>query len=492
MKHRSARTTVATLLAVLWVAALLPLGGGVPGAGAVAYPGPPAPVTAEESARADVPALGSSGGGDPYFPADGNGGYDVAHYDIRNRYHFSTRLLTGTTRITARAGTALSGFHLDLLLRPVRVLVDGVPARFGKPTAHELRILPARPIAAGQTFVVTVSYRGRPSTIAYQGERSFKASATEAAAVGQPHMAPWWFPANDHPRDKARFDITMVVGKGRQVVSNGRLVERRRTARTTTFHWRVRDPMATYQAFFVAGDLVQDVGHAHGLHYRNAVSARLSPREQQRTRHALLRTPALASWLQGQLGAYPFETTGGVRTALPIGFALENQTRPVYPRAPGTDLLVHELAHQWLGNSVGLERWKDIWLNEGIATWLQWRYLEARRLANPQARLVRQWRTMPASAWALRIGDPGPRNLFDWAVYERGAMTVQALRHRVGEQHFWQVLRGWVALNRNATATTEDLMALAEQISGEDLDSFWQAWLFTPARPAWSAATGLV
>lgn len=136
--------------------------------------------------------------------------------------------------------------------------------------------------------------------------------------------------------------------------------------------------MATYQAFFVAGDLVQDVGYAHGLHYRNAVSARLSPREQRRTRHALLRTPALAGWLQGQLGAYPFETTGGVRTALPIGFALENQTRPVYPTAPGTALLVHELAHQWLGNSVGLDRWKDIWLNEGIATWLEWRYIEAR------------------------------------------------------------------------------------------------------------------
>lgn len=71
-------------------------------------------------------------------------------------------------------------------------------------------------------------------------------------------------------------------------------------------------------------------------------------------------------------------------------------------------------------------------------------------------------------------------------------MTVQALRHRLGEQHFWQVLRGWVALNRNATATTEDLMTLAEQISGEDLDSFWQAWLFTPARPARTEANGLL
>ena len=489
MKQRSARTTCAALV----VATLLPLGSGVPGAGAVAYPGlPSVPVAAGEPERESAPTWGSAVGGDPYFPADGNGGYDVLHYDIRNRYHFASQLLTGTTRITARAEKALVGFHLDLLLRPERVLVDGVPARFAKPNGHELRVLPARPVAAGQAFVVTVAYRGHPRRLTYLGERSFRASSSEAAAVSQPHMAPWWFPANDHPSDKARFDITTVVARGKQVVSNGRLVQRHRTARTTTFHWRVRDPMATYQAFFVAGDLVQDVGYAHGLHYRNAVSARLSPREQRRTRHALLRTPALAGWLQGQLGAYPFETTGGVRTALPIGFALENQTRPVYVTAPGTALLVHELAHQWLGNSVGLERWKDIWLNEGIATWLEWRYIEARRWGNPQARLVRQWSTMPASAWELRIGDPGPRNLFDWAVYERGAMTVQALRHRLGEQHFWQVLRGWVALNRNATATTEDLMTLTEQISGEDLDSFWQAWLFTPARPARTEANGLV
>lgn len=474
MKHRSARTVAAVLVAVL-----LPLGSGT-GAGAVASP---------EVVAAST--IGAAGAGDPYFPLDGNGGYDVAAYTIRDRYHFDTHVLSGRTAIQAHATQVLTRFDLDLLLTPRSVRVNGVAAHFRKASTHELQVWPAHPIAAGSPFSVAVTYAGRPGRIGYAGEHNFLAANGEVAAVNQPHMAPWWFAANDHPRDKARYDITLVVPRGKQVLSNGRLLSTTRTRTTTAYHWRPRDPMASYQAFFVAGSFVLDTGTINGLRYRNAVSRKLSAARIRAERASLHKTVGLVGWLQRQLGAYPFEITGGVRTALPLGFSLETQTRPVYAENLSTSLMVHELAHQWLGDSVGLRRWRDIWLNEGMATWMEWRYREATRVETAQARLLREYNSAPDELWTLPIGDPGPANLFDWAVYERGAMTLQALRHRIGEHDFWVVLRGWVALHRNGTATTEDLEALTAQVTGLDLTSFWDAWLVSPTRPAPTSDNGL-
>jgi aminopeptidase N len=199
----------------------------------------------------------------------------------------------------------------------------------------------------------------------------------------------------------------------------------------------------------------------------------------------------LLHWLETQLGRYPFSTTGGVTTSLDPGFALENQTRPTYPTllGNGASVVVHELAHQWLGDSVAVEGWRDIWLNEGAATFMEARYAETHG-GESANRWLRSWYDSLGAGddfWRHDVADPcadhtGCANsIFAWWVYQRGGMALQALRNVIGDAGFWELLNG----------STEEFEALAEEVSGQDLDTFFQAWLHAKQKPADTVANGL-
>ena len=459
-------------------------------------PGSPGSVAVPAVARTDgSPQPGSSGAGDPYFPLDGNGGIDVEHYDIHDTYDFASGRLNGHTRLTLVATADLSSFNLDLLL-PVRsVSVAGRSADFTKPVPHELQVTPAEPLLSGTTYQVVVRYAGRPGDIAYAGEYNWLADRSEVVAMNQPHMAPWWFPANDHPLDKAAMDIHITVPRHQRVVANGELVRRIVRGRSATTHWRAAEPMVPYLAYFAAGRFAVRTGVRHGLPWYVAVSAEIPREARARSMKLMLRTPQVVGWLEARLGSYPFASTGGLTTALNPGFALENQTRPTYPVLGGGGLptVVHELAHQWFGDSVAVQGWRDIWLNEGAATFVEAWYAEAHGGRAGQLWLTGLYEDLPAksSFWDLPIADPGADQIFAREVYLRGGMTFQALRHRVGEADFRHLLRRWVGDRRGGNGSTEQFIALAELVSGEDLAGFFQAWLVDRSRPARTAANGL-
>jgi aminopeptidase N len=341
-----------------------------------------------------------------------------------------------------------------------------------------------------------VRYRGTPRTLTYAGERNWLADRHEVVTMNQPHMAPWWFPSNDHPSDKARFDIRVSVPRGKQVVSNGTLMSRKVRSRRQTSHWRMTSPMATYLAFFAAGDFAVEKGRTRsGIRYYNAVSERLPKGVRSRAVRMLRRTSGITEWLQGQLGPYPFTSTGGLVTSLPVGFALENQTRPTYGAWIDRAVIVHEVAHQWFGDSVSVERWRDIWVNEGFATYAEVAYDEAHGGPSTNSWLQGRydgWCQFPDDTfWRLDLSDPGPRRIFDGAVYERGAMVVAALRNRIGAGDLTTLLRTWVHDHRDRNAGVADFEALAESVSGEDLDGFFDAWLRGGRPPAATAQNGL-
>src|SRR4051794_8422356 len=254
-----------------------------------------------------APAPGAPGIGDPYFPHDGNGGIDVRHYDIHDSYAFGSQRLRGRTTLDVRATQDLSRFDLDFLL-PVRsVTVDGKRAAFRPRGDHELRITPPGPIAAGAQFRVTVTYAGRPARERSEGESNWLADRGEVVAMNEPHMATWWFPANDHPSDKATFDIRITAPQHKDVIANGVLVSKARHHGRATTHWRAAEPMATYLAFFAAGSFDTRSVDCHGVTDYVAISRREpSFARADGTQVLADRTCTIVTALSAVLGPYPF------------------------------------------------------------------------------------------------------------------------------------------------------------------------------------------
>ncbi|MBN1171275.1 MAG: M1 family metallopeptidase [Micromonosporaceae bacterium] len=439
------------------------------------------------------PRPGSAGIGDSYFPEYGNGGYDVDHYDIRLTYDPETDKLTGITTISARASHSLSRFNLDFLLDVAMVQVDGKPATFTRAGSHELVVIPNRPIPQGRHFTVTVRYAGVPSTVAHNGVTAWRRTADGAFALGEPEVAWWWFPSNDHPTDKATFSVSALVPDGVEVISNGFPVDRPRPESPgwTRWSWRTISPISTYLALFVAGqyDLVTSTA-PNGQLVINAFSTALGTSEEA-ARASIDRTAEIVAWESGILGPYPFETQGGV-VAPPetIRFAMETATRPVYSsgfwaRGESTYVIVHELAHQWYGNAVSVARWRDIWLNEGFATYMEWMWAEAQGQGTAQEFFdyTYAWEPETSAFWQVPPGDPGPENLFHPAVYDRGAMALHQVRVAVGEQAFRTTMRRWYQLKSGGVGTIAQFQKLAESISGRDLDEVFTTWLYTKGRP---------
>jgi aminopeptidase N len=447
---------------------------------------------------AGQPMAGSNGIGDPYFPLYGNGGYDARTYRISVRYDPGTDRLSGRATISAQALQALTSFNLDLVgLRVRQVLVDGEPATWTRRAGHELRITPSQPVADGARFRTSVRYAGVPRFIDSEslGKYGFLTTPDGALAVGEPEIAAFWYPVNDHPRDKARYRVRLTVPRGLQTVSNGLRTERVVRGDWVTTSWATRDPMASYLLFAAIGHF--DLHHwrtSSGLPVLDAVDSGITGPLRQRIDSSLARQGEILRHLVRWFGPYPFETVGGVVDDLDIGFALENQTRPVYspvfwdiPQVPtlGDDVVVHELAHMWYGDSVAVDTWRDIWLNEGFATYAEWLWQRAEHGFTPAEVFAATYRDIPADDdfWKLTIGDPGREALFTDPVYVRGAMTLQALRVEIGRDAFFEVLQGWAKAHRNGNGSTPEFIRLAERVSGQELSPLFHAWLFTSRKP---------
>jgi aminopeptidase N len=420
---------------------------------------------------------------EPFFPAAGSRAYDVRGYAVHVAYWSSGRVV-GIVTIQARARAELDQFSLDFRgPRVFRVTVNGKNVRYER-DGGKLRVIFEEAIPAGSTFETAVRYAGVPPRITDPdgSEEGWFRTDDGVIAVGEPQGTAAWIPCNNIPADKAWFRFNVVVPNGLKAVANGRLREAERGEERSRYKWVEEAPMSTYLA-------VLDIGRGRIVKSRigrlptwTLIDPRL--RRAQRPLSAL---PEIIRFQSRLFGAYPFDSAGSIVDYAPqIGYALETQSRPIYTSIPERTLIVHEIAHQWFGDSVGLERWPNIWLNEGFATWTEWYYAE-RHGGRSAQQIFEDLYRVPASKkgfWEPPSGRPGsPESLFHTSVYVRGAMALQALRQKMGTRPMLRLLRRWVTEHRHGSANIKEFIALAEQVAGENLNPLFRRWLYQRGKP---------
>ncbi|GHB18224.1 zinc metalloprotease [Streptomyces viridiviolaceus] len=452
------------------------------------------------------------GVGDRLFPHLGNPGYDVAAYDLSFTYSGKNdEPLKAVTTIDARTTADLDRFNLDFAHGKVEsVEVDGAPASF-TPVGEDLVVTPVDALEEGERMRITVRHSSDPVP-PKKREGGWVRTADGLAMANQADAAHLVFPCNDHPSDKALFTIRVTAPDGHTAVASGAPADVDRAGGTTTWTYRTRHPMATELAQVSIGrSAVLHRTGPHGLPVRDVVPAE----HRAALEPWLTKTPSQITWMESKVGRYPFETYGLLVADTVTGFQLETQTLSLfekdlfteraYPRWYVESIMVHELAHQWFGNSVSPHRWSDLWLNEGHATWYEALYAQEKADKPLRARMKAAygasdgWRAAGGPPAAPKPPEPGSKiGIFRSNIYDGAALVLYALRQEIGSPAFERVERAWVTRHRDATATTADFVRLASEIAGRDLGGFLHPWLYgektppMPGHPDWkpSAAGG--
>ena len=450
-------------------------------------PGAPEPDTEmAEPTTTTAPPTEAEGLGDSFYPFLGNGGYDVLHYEIELNVDPSANTISALTSITAEATENLETFNLDLSgLEVHSVTVDGADAEFSR-SGHELTVQPASPLAAGSQFAVEVVYSGSPEAISDPGVPFSNLGWLQRDGViytlSEPSGSMTWFPSNNHPTDKATYEVRITVPEGLTAASNGLLVDETTYDGRTTFTWRMDDPMATYLAAVYVGDFDRiDHGRLYedGPLLRDYVPRDAPPEVAQ----ALSVTPKVIAFLEDRLGPYPFDAYGTIVMPFVLGLALENQTLSVHGLATiGPGIIAHEAAHQWLGDSVSPDDWSEIWLNEGFATYLHLMFEAEHYGTDFNAAMEKMPAQFPSFASVPPKGI-GIEELFGPSVYWRGAATLHALRLHAGDDAFFKILRAHHDRSAGATTNTEEFLGIVDEFAGPDAVDLVESWLFDETVP---------
>ncbi|MDX3114216.1 M1 family metallopeptidase [Streptomyces scabiei] len=438
--------------------------------------------------------------GDRLFPHLGNPGYDVASYDLSFTYSgVNSEPLRAVTTIDAWTTAALDRINLDFAHGKVdSVEVDGRAAAFAG-AGDDLVVTPASSLPPGSWVRITVRHTSDPVS-ADDRDGGWVRTADGLAMANQADAAHLVFPCNDHPSDKAMFTIRVTAPNGYTAVAGGLPAGVERVGAATTWTYRTQHPMATELAQVSIGrsTVVRREG-PHALPLRDVVPTK----DREALEPWLKKTPEQIAWMESKVGPYPFETYGLLMADASTGYELETQTlslfekdlftEPGYPKWYVESIMVHELSHQWFGDSVSPRSWSDLWLNEGHATWYEALYAQEKAGRTLEARMKAaygasdRWRAAGGPPALPKAPHPGQKiSIFRPNVYDGAALVLYALRQEIGSPAFERLERAWVHNHRDSTATTADFERLAEGISGRELSGFFKDWLYgekTPAMP---------
>ncbi|GGJ50372.1 M1 family metallopeptidase [Deinococcus roseus] len=425
---------------------------------------------------------------DALFPAQGNSKLDVIRYDLDLHIDPTQNLLQGVAAVRVRLASGLKEVDLDLSdrLRVSRVTLAGQDLPFSQGN-DKLHIGPLKSLSREVTLNIT--YSGLPHGIqdpsAPEWDLGWSQSGNSTYVVSEPVGAFTWFPVNDDLPDKALYSFKVTVPKPYLAVANGLLTQTLDAGTETTYVWENKRPMAAYLATVNVGEFdVVNLKTSSGIPVQNYFAK--DGGITITARYALSLAPKMIDFFEGLIGPYPFEAAGGVVLNKDLPFALENQTRPIYgSRIAELDFVVaHELAHQWFGDSITPKTWRDMWLNEGFASYFHELYITQNE---PQA-LEREMQDLYQDAQKRQDGSltiETPEELFGEGVYDRGALALHVLRQRIGDDAFFRTIRSYHRRYQHKTASIEDFLKVASSTSGKaEVVARWsQEWIFQEALP---------
>jgi aminopeptidase N len=426
---------------------------------------------------------------DPIYPKRGTPAVDVLHYGLELTWAPQTKTLRGAA--TLRIRPTADGRQLRLDFKPYvldQVTLDGKAAS-GTVAAEKLTVPAA--LVKDRPVTLVVRYHGTPATTPMPSKRSDAeplgltvTSERGLWTMQEPYGAFTWYPANDHPSDEALYDIAVTVPKGWSAVASGTPAGQN----GNTFRYRSADPVATYLTTLAVGRYRKETGTGpHGL----PLTYWYRPKKDDELVPLLRRSPAYLRWLEQRLGPYPFKSGGivivdsesGMETQemITMGGRIDNWSE----RKDSYELdLVHEYAHQWFGNAVTPTSWKDLWLNEGWATYLQFLY-QMDRDKFDEAALERFLRDADARLRG-RLGPPGKPQAAHFAegnVYLCPAAMLHELHDALGDKRFFALARAWVQEQKNTQQDRASFIAFVNKRTGRDFTKVINSWLDARTTP---------
>ncbi len=433
-------------------------------------------------------------------------GVDALHYVFRLGLTDQSSAITGETTMTVKfTRDAVADLNLDLTsvsvatgmtVQSVRrggpVDIPG-PASDNLPFTHANNrlhiLLPPLSSKAGQEFVFTVRYRGTPAAGLrigpnMHGERTF-------FGENWPNLVRHWLPMIDHPYDKATGEFVVTAPSQYQVVANGLLIEELdlpdNTRRT---HWKQSVPIASW-LYTVA--VARFSSHLAGTIDGVPIQSWVFPQDREAGLELFEDTSRRAMrFFISSIGPYPYEKLANVQAT---GFSggTEYASAIFYGEkgvSSGRGPVVHEIAHQWFGDSVTERDWDEVWLSEGFATYFALLFSEHDEgrdafvdgLKRSRAQVLQLEQKLPDTPVIHRnLADM--EKVLNSLVYQKGGWVLHMLRQEVGTEHFWAAIREYYRRYRNGNASTSDLRAVFEQVSGKPLERFFTQWLNRPGVP---------
>lgn len=339
-------------------------------------------------------------------------------------------------------------------------------------------------IKKNEYFTLFISYYGKPL---HTGFDSFTFKEIDGQKViyslNEPTFAPTWFPCKDILTDKFLCNMNVTVSPGQVAVSNGLLSEvKKDVSGNEVYCWKSNYPIATYLVSLVVANFNtwSDVYYSLDSTVKMPVDYYSFPKYTEKAKTDWKRTPSMIKYFSDMVGEYPFinEKYGMAMFGWTSG-AMEHQTLTsmgyslVTGNGKNEDVVAHELAHQWFGDAITPESWKDVWLNEGFAT-----YLEALWTAYSNESSINS--VMTKKDYGVFNGTVYAPDgfIFNSTVYQKGAWCLHMLRGCVGDSVFFQILRNYYDIYKYKNANTKDFKIICEKISGKDLTDFFDQWIY--------------